>query len=81
MTTYELLKADTNGTTDYLLTRDGVVISRWAELERPVSNKEYSGLDLWDDQVAAGADLSDYQADLDAGRYTVTVIDRDILWG
>lgn len=71
MTTYELLKAETNGTTDYLLTRDGKVISRWPTL---CIEGGVTGLDEFDAQADAAADLSDYQKDLDAGRFDVTVI-------
>lgn len=71
---YELLKARTNGGTDYLLTRDGKVISRWPELANP---SDTTGLDNWDDQAASGHDLSDYQADLDAGRFDIEVITRE----
>lgn len=72
--TYELLKAETNGTTNYLLTRDGKVISRWPTL---CIDGGVTGLNEFDAQVDAAADLSDYQDDLDAGRFKVTVITRE----
>lgn len=74
MTTYELLKAETNATTDYLLTRDGKVISRWPELDCPT---DVVNLDIWDDQAAMGHDLSDYQAALDHGWFDVSVITHE----
>lgn len=74
MTTYELLKAETNGTTDYLLTRDGRVISQWPDLDCP---GDVVHLDTWDDQSATGRDLSDYWHDLLDGVFKITVITHE----
>jgi hypothetical protein len=62
---YKLIAATSNGGTDYLLLIDDKVVSRWAVLE----SQDFGDLCDWDNQAAAGADLSDYQDDLDAGRY------------
>jgi hypothetical protein len=81
---YELIAAKTNSGTDYLMTRDGQVVSRWADISEPAKwdrlSREtvYDDLDKWDDQAAAGADLSDYQANLDAGDYDVEVLAVEI---
>lgn len=74
MSIYELIRATTNGTTDYLLIRDGKVVSRWPRLD---ISGGLTGLDRFDIQADASADLSDYQADYDAGRFDVTVITRE----
>ncbi len=71
MSRYELIHADDNGSKNILLLIDGKVVSRWAELN---DDEEFSDLSAWDNQAEAGADLSDYQADLDAGRFRVSVI-------
>ncbi len=67
---YELLHATTNGEADYLLVRDGKVISRWPE----ITGCDRNELDLWDDQSATGNDMSDYQSALDAGQYDVEIL-------
>jgi hypothetical protein len=67
---HKLIEAKTNGSTDYLLLIDDRVVSRWAELD----SQDFGDLSDWDNQAAAGADLSDYQADLDAERYEVTML-------
>jgi hypothetical protein len=79
MARYELFECKTNGNPDFLLVRDGQVISRWADVsdsakwDRLAHSPVWDELDKWDDQAAAGADMSDYQADLDAGRYNSVV--------
>lgn len=66
MPRYRLIEAKSGGDSDFLLLRDGEVISRWSEL---TSDEPHSDLWAWDDQKAAGADLNDYQADFDRGNY------------
>lgn len=71
---YKLIIAKTNGGSDLLLLIDSKVVSRWphdGKLPQSVDN-----LTSWDNQAAAGANLSDYQADLDNGKYDVTVINE-----
>lgn len=67
---YKLIAAKTNGGTDYLLLIDDQVASRWAVLE----SQELGNLADWDNQVASGVDLSDYQSSLDAGEYEIDVL-------
>ena len=80
----QLIAAKTNGGTDYLLLKDGQVVSRWAELTGGVEWDRlgrcyvYTDIADWDDQSAAGHDLSDYQDDLDAGRLGVEVLAVEI---
>jgi hypothetical protein len=74
--TYKLIAAINNGGTDYLLLIDDKVVSRWAVLE----SQDFGDLADWDNQAAAGADLSDYQDDLEEGRYNevVTVAEQSV---
>jgi len=72
MATYKLIAATNNNGTDHLLLINDKVVSRWAEL----TTNEVTNLEDWDNQAAAGHDLSDYQADLDNGKYDVTVINE-----
>lgn len=71
MSVYTLVRATTNGTTDYLLLVDDKVVSRWPHLDDP---SDLTGLADWDNQRDAGVDLGDYQAALDAGQFDVTVL-------
>lgn len=75
---YRLLKCQSNGGTDFLLVIDNHVASRWAQLDQ--AEYDCFFLDRWDDQREAGQDLSDYQDDLDNGRYqSVTVIREEFV--
>lgn len=61
----QLITAKTNATTELLLLIDDRIVSRWPDK----TTTTYIGdLRDWDNQAQAGADLSDYQADYDAGR-------------
>jgi hypothetical protein len=77
MARYELFECKINGNPDFLLVRDGQVISRWADVsdsakwDRLAHAPSWTDLDKWDDQTANGADVTGYQANLDAGRYDV----------
>ena len=62
---YQLVIAKTNATTELLLLVDFKIVSRWTY--EPIA--QYIGdLRDWDNQAEMGNDLSDYQADFDAGR-------------
>lgn len=69
--TYELVTAKTNASTELLLLIDFKIVSRWPSdylLIEEVIKKDgkFTGdLRDWDNQVAAGHDLSDYQTDYD----------------
>jgi hypothetical protein len=74
--TYKLIAATSNGGTDYLLLIDNAVVSRWAEIDA----EQIGDLANWDNQADAGADLSDYQDDLEEGRYNevATVAEQSV---
>lgn len=61
----QLITAKTNATTELLLLIDDKIVSQWPY--EPVAQL-IGDLRDWDNQSDCGRDLSDYQADFDAGR-------------
>ena len=64
---YQLVVAKSNGSMELLLLAGNKIASRWPYNPSDFSLKEIGDLSDWYNQAASGADLSDYQADLDSG--------------
>jgi hypothetical protein len=74
MATMQLIIGKTNGGSDLLLLINNKVVSRWPYAGKMPQSVDH--LTSWDNQAASGHDLSDYQTDLDNGKYDVTVINE-----
>jgi hypothetical protein len=71
---HQLAIAKSNNSTDLLLLVGDKIASRWAYDPADPALKSIGDLRDWDNQAAAGADLSGYQADLDSGSLEITEV-------
>jgi len=71
---YQLVVAKSNSSMELLLLAGNKIVSRWPYDSSDASLKEIGDLSHWDNQAASGADLSDYQADLDSGALKITKV-------